>query len=216
MREDDFVRAVLADPKDNELLLVYSDWLEEQGDPDSDAKAEFLRLTVAPTTGKGRKGGKKAQRNRLQELAASLDTDWLAAVSRLQLENCQAKKQQAQQGPTQMRLNPGDFLCDRRWEDLRATDETAIRFCEGCEQNVHYCDTIMDARAHARQGHCVAVDLGVIRRKEDLRERRMWLGFPSEETLRQEEELARPDPVSSERQCRKEAGRKAIQGAFDE
>jgi uncharacterized protein (TIGR02996 family) len=81
MSEDDFLRAVLADPKDNELLLVYSDWLEERGDPDSDAKAEFLRLTVAPPMCNDR-----PRRDRLQELAALIDTDWLRVVSRLQLE----------------------------------------------------------------------------------------------------------------------------------
>src|SRR3954463_1776104 len=85
MGEDDFVRAVLADPKDNALLLVYSDWLEDQADAASTAKAEFLRLTGGPAKGQG---GKKARNPRLQELAATLDPGWLAVVSRLQLENC--------------------------------------------------------------------------------------------------------------------------------
>ena len=33
-----------------------------------------------------------------------------------------------------------------------------MRFCDGCKQSVHYCDTIMDARGHAQgdepRAHC--------------------------------------------------------------
>ena len=38
--------AILADPNDDINLLVYADWLEEQDDPGSLPRAEFLRLTV--------------------------------------------------------------------------------------------------------------------------------------------------------------------------
>src|SRR5262245_49317022 len=97
MDESDFLRSVLSAPKDDALLLVYSDWLEEQGDPASAAKAEFLRLTAAPARA-GRKGGKK-DRQRLQELASTLDTHWLAVVSRLQLENCPQKRAEGEVRP---------------------------------------------------------------------------------------------------------------------
>jgi uncharacterized protein (TIGR02996 family) len=200
MGEDDFIRAILADPKDNALLLVYSDWLEDQADPTSTDKAEFLRLSVAPP--ESDKAKEKTRTDRRQTLAATLDTSWLAVVSRLQIENCPAKQNKnARVRPVVE--NPSDFLCDRKWEALRPTDEQQIRFCEGCQKNVYYCDTITAAREHAKEGRCVAVDLGVIRRKEDLRQRLMWLGRPSEETLRREEELAKPDPVSAERERRK-------------
>jgi uncharacterized protein (TIGR02996 family) len=43
---DDLLRAILLAPEDAERRLVYADWLEEQGDPASLARAELLRLQV--------------------------------------------------------------------------------------------------------------------------------------------------------------------------
>src|SRR5206468_954565 len=101
---------------DDATLLVYSDWLEEQGDATAEAKAEFLRLTAA-------EGGpaEKKRGERLQALAAALDTGWLAVVSRLRIENCAEKRKE---GVPRVRVRPPlrfHFLCDRKWEDLRAT-----------------------------------------------------------------------------------------------
>jgi hypothetical protein len=96
-----------------------------------------------------------------------------------------------------------EYHCDRNWDELRTSQDLDVRFCERCQHNVHYCDTIMAARDHAEQGHCTAVDLGVIRRKDDLSPQRMWLGRPSVELLRKEEERMRPDPVSAERERRR-------------
>jgi uncharacterized protein (TIGR02996 family) len=198
MQEEDFLRAVCADPKDDALLKVYSDWLEEQGDAASAAKAEFLRLTAAPAE----EATKAARDARLHKLAVDLDTNWLAVVSRMQIENC-AKKRAVEQTFT-ARFSGFRFLCERKWEDLRTTDHGAERFCDDCQQGVHYCDTITEARQHARRGHCVAVDLGVIRRDGDLRERLLVMGLMSPEAARREEELERPDPVSAMRERRKQ------------
>jgi uncharacterized protein (TIGR02996 family) len=200
MREEGFLQAILDDPKAPATLLVYADWLEEQGDAVSTAKAEFLRLSVAPTSGPQTKKRKKARRKRLQQLAATLDTDWLAVVSRLPIESCQGKQARAESGSRRLTFN---YRCDRRWEDLRATDDRAVRFCDACQRNVHYCDTILAARKHASASHCIAVDLGVIRRDGDLEPQRMWLGRPSPETLRQEAERTKPDAVSAERERKK-------------
>jgi len=77
---------------------------------------------------------------------------------------------------------------------------------------VHYCDTIVTARQHAAEGHCIAVDLGVIRRDGDLTA--MWtmrVGRPSPGSVRRDEGLRRPDPVSEERERRKQEVRPADQ-----
>src|SRR5262249_6520087 len=136
--EGDFIRGILADPKDDALLLVYSDWLEDQGDPASVVKAEFLRTTVRPP----KKGNaeEKERRERLQTRAAALDTDWLGIVSRLPVENCHKKPEKGQPRAPQSKLF--QFLCSRKWEELRPADEKSVRYCESCDQNVHYCDTI--------------------------------------------------------------------------
>ncbi len=209
MTDDGFLRAILAEPGDDSPWLVYADWLEEKGDPGSTAKAEFLRVTVQLATATGKKGWKKARRKRLQDLAAKLDTNWLAVVSRLPIENCHGKRAEAEsQRSYVVRF---DYLCDRGWEDLQPTDDRAVRFCDGCRQNVHYCDTIMEARDHAQHGHCIAVDLGVIRREDDLAPRRMWMGRATPDVVRREQERMKPDPVSAarERQKRAEASKEA-------
>jgi uncharacterized protein (TIGR02996 family) len=199
MGEEAFLQSIHEAPKDDTLLLVYADWLEERGDDDSIARAEFLRVTVEYSAGSRTRGQRKARRKRLQHLAAVLDTDWLAVVSRLAIESCQGKRAAAEvrrRYPIRF-----DYQCDRRWEDLSATSDKAVRFCDSCLQNVHYCDTIIEAREHARAGHCIAVDLGVIRREGDLgpQRRRLMLGRIGPAMIQREQELLRPDPVSAER-----------------
>ena len=200
MTEDVFLRAMLDNPRDDVSCLVYADWLDEQGNAESIAKAEFLRLTVQLAAGSETKGKRRATRTRLRQLAAKLDTNWLAVVSRLRIENC-TQKQSPGSGVIPLHF---EFLCDRRWEDMQATEDRTVRFCHTCQQNVHYCDTIMQAREHARQWHCVAIDLGIKRREGDLERPHMWLGRPSPETVRAEEDRMLPDPVSAERERRKQ------------
>jgi uncharacterized protein (TIGR02996 family) len=202
--ESAFLKQLQSEPSDDATRLVYADWLDEQDDAVSADKAEFLRVTAALAAQPGE--ASEERQKRLQRLAATLDTDWLAVVSRLGIENCQGKRKEAESQPIYpIRF---DYLCDRRWEDLEPTDDQAVRFCDGCKHNVHYCDTIMEAREHAHKRHCIAVDLGVIRRERDLEPRLSFVGWPSEETLRQEEERMTPDPVSAEREQRKQQKRK--------
>ena len=46
-REEDLLRAVLADPDDDAPRLVLADWLEDRGDADSLARGELIRVQVA-------------------------------------------------------------------------------------------------------------------------------------------------------------------------
>jgi uncharacterized protein (TIGR02996 family) len=202
--DEPFLTKLHADPADDTTRLVYADWLEEQGDDVSIAKAEFLRLTV-DLAGQTKKRERSKREKRLQELAAGLDTDWLPVVSHLAVENCHA---QEQEGTLAGRPIVFEVLCDKKWQGLRPTEDHAVRFCEGCQQHVHYCDTIVAARRHAAEGHCIAVDLGVIRRPGDLQTSiMMLLGRPSPQELRRERELNEPDKVSAERERRKQQHR---------
>lgn len=231
--ETGFLRAILNEPGNNDLRLIYADWLEEQNDPVAAAKAEFLRLTVqgpdlpapepkknvpAPKARKTKlvrdlarqlfptNGMSEAElrQQRLRELAAELGTDWLAVTSRLPVENCPTRRKETAR--RDLDRPPFQFLCDRRWQDLRATEDGTVRFCEGCQQQVHYCGTIGEARDHAEEGHCIAIDLGIVRRDRDLRPpaSMMVLGRPSPDFLREEEERLKPDPVSVAREQRKQ------------
>jgi uncharacterized protein (TIGR02996 family) len=200
LTEDVFLANLLKTPTDDAIRLVYADWLDEQGDATSAAKAEFLRLTVQLASTMSRKGQKKKLRKLLQQQAAALDTDWLAVVSRLPIEYCLAKRMEGEEVRSRFAF---DFLCDRRWEELKPSENRAVRFCDACRQNVHYCDTITEARRHAWDGHCIAVDLGVIRRERDLEPELMMLGMPTSSFLRREQERMQPDAVSAERERRK-------------
>lgn len=206
--EDDFLRKLLDDPADETARLVYADWLDERGDPASRDKAHFLRLTVRSRQPRR----PKRIDEQLQELAAKLDTDWLTVVSRLRVENCRTRRL------TDAKLDEHrrqfSFLCDRTWDEMTPTADAAVRHCEACDRNVHYCDTIVVARRHAAHGRCVALDLGVIRRPGDLFPRRVMIrGRINIELVRQiraeERERNRPDPVSEERERRKREQRQS-------
>lgn len=60
------------------------------------------------------------------------------------------------------------FECDRRWDEMTATESDDVRFCSKCQESVVYCDTIGQAREHAGAGRCVAVDHRVTRHPGDL------------------------------------------------
>ena len=45
-----------------------------------------------------------------------------------------------------------------------------MRFCDACERQVFYCDSIQQAQIHARLGDCVAIDPGIARTPGDLDE----------------------------------------------
>lgn len=160
--EQDFLRKLLDRPADDTALLVYADWLDEQGGAGSKAKAGFIRfeLEAAERLATLPEGdpSRVAIINRLRDLARDLDPGWLAVVSRPVLEACR------------FRL---EFECPMQWERLTTTDDAKVRFCESCRQNVHYCDTIEEAREHAWKGGCVAVALPLVRHPLDLKPRLM-------------------------------------------
>ncbi len=199
--EDDFLRKLLENPTDDTVRLVYADWLDERGDPESQTKARFLRLTVRLNERKKPGRWRTALRDEMQPLAAKLPTDWLAVVSRLRIDLCGAK---TAGGGLEFGRRQFELVCHRDWAHLMPTDKDGVRFCDECEENVHYCDTIVAARRHARQGHCVAVDLGIIRRGNDLAPARgrMLMGRVRADAIRRPLR-DRVDDVSREREERK-------------
>src|SRR5262245_40573720 len=105
---DALLQTLAETPKDDDARLVYADWLEERGEL---LKAEFLRITVSLNTENRSKGKRKTERKRLQELAAQLETDWLAVVSRLKIENCpKTRNQPWRRIPLDITFH---FVCDK-------------------------------------------------------------------------------------------------------
>jgi hypothetical protein len=94
--------------------------------------------------------GDAVERRRFDELCAMLASDWLRLMTREALLNCG----QARGQPRRVRFA---FVCERRWESLAPTEAPTVRACEGCGEQVHRCDSVREAEAHAKQGHCIAV-----------------------------------------------------------
>jgi uncharacterized protein (TIGR02996 family) len=70
------------DADDATTLLVYADWLDEQGD---DGRAAFLRLQQRVLTLRHRQTGFSDLSKQLSRLGRALDPAWLAVVSRPRL-----------------------------------------------------------------------------------------------------------------------------------
>ena len=141
-RKVGFLEAIFASPDDPAPRLVYADWLEEQGDEVSLNRAEFLRIECQlDTLPRGDRRRRKLQA-RLRELAPILDGDWWRFLDWSPVDHC-------------VKFS---FRCPKRWHTLQLTDDPAVRHCDACDQNVHYCDDIAEARKHAAQGRCVALD----------------------------------------------------------
>jgi uncharacterized protein (TIGR02996 family) len=199
--EDDFLRKLSEAPTDDTIRMVYADWLDELDDEESRAKARFLRVTVQLMGPIQRVGWRRPREKELSQLAARLPTDWLAVVSRLRVDNCGAKRGGNERSEFYERQF--DFVCDKTWDQMTPTSDPTVRLCASCQQNVHYCDTITEARKQAQYGHCVAVDLGIIRRGGDLGPPMMMLGRVSPSELEREKERCAVDAVSREREERK-------------
>src|SRR5438477_6022666 len=67
-------RAVVEAPDDDAVRLVYADWLDDNGDPDS---AEFIRLQVRLAGMSAKDAGRPEAERREQELLAAHADEWL-------------------------------------------------------------------------------------------------------------------------------------------
>jgi hypothetical protein len=89
---------------------------------------------------------------------------------------------------------------------MKPTGDGKVRHCETCRKSVYFCDNLADAREHSEAGHCIAIDLGVIRRDGDLMPPTFFTGQPSREDVRKSYE-ADVDPISRARlDARQQAG----------
>jgi uncharacterized protein (TIGR02996 family) len=149
-----FLHALHDRPDDDTTRLVYADWLDDQDDPQAHRRSLYLRLEHALAGLSEDDPGRLDLEQQLRDLAHGLPSDWTARVSKRRLENCSISFR---------------FRCPKQWEQLTPTDDGAtVRFCEACEKNVYYCDSIEEARSHAEREHCIAIDARVARSPDDL------------------------------------------------
>jgi uncharacterized protein (TIGR02996 family) len=125
-----FLVKLRAHPSDDELRLVYADWLVDRGDPASLAKAAFLRAQVAGAP--------------MQD-TPPVEPDWLGRVDRTTIENCRLPWPQRR-------------YCPQQWQELIPRGRSGrIRFCAECGREVHHCASPEEVGALVEQGWCVAV-----------------------------------------------------------
>lgn len=79
---DAFLEAILQNPNDDTPRLVYADWLDEQGDPPSAARAEFIRVQCALANGCLRPRRADLER-RQQEFIEQYRNEWAQPIRRL-------------------------------------------------------------------------------------------------------------------------------------
>jgi uncharacterized protein (TIGR02996 family) len=131
---------------------VYADWLEERGEL---VRASFLRVQdqlvgVRPDDDRFR-----VLTAQLGALAAQIDAGWRIRIASPSVERCGAAF---------------DFRCPMTWSALQPTARDGVRHCNGCQRDVYYALSVGEARAFAKQGHCVALDAASARWPRDLAE----------------------------------------------
>jgi uncharacterized protein (TIGR02996 family) len=159
--ESAFLDVIRSKPDDDVTRLVYADWLDEQGAKASADKSAFLRLHCELGQAQDAKVFLDLSK-RMFNMAKQLDAAWLGVVSNMKIENCELQF---------------EFQCPKRWDKLRPTIRDDVRFCDACQQAVYFCRSVSEARDHAWQGHCVAVQLGLPRAERDLQASGMTVGF---------------------------------------
>lgn len=146
--EREFLTLIHERPHDEGLRQVFADWLEEGGDE----RAEFFRLDARLAQLGPSDPERRELLRRWRDRRDGLPPEWRRLLSRSVVENCG------------LSLHP----CPQKWNSLDATLEAGVRHCWACDQQVHYCQSLEELRAHARAGHCVAIDSQVSHQPRDL------------------------------------------------
>jgi uncharacterized protein (TIGR02996 family) len=80
--KEPFVQEILANPDDDAPRLVFADWLEERGDPDETARAEFIRVQVERSLLAGRDPRRAELAARESALLDAHQDAWLKPLPR--------------------------------------------------------------------------------------------------------------------------------------
>jgi uncharacterized protein (TIGR02996 family) len=131
---------------------VYADWLDDRGLAD---EAAFVRTQdqLAAVRRKGDRVALHVLGNLARGSASQLDVLWRRRVGRPTIERCAAEF---------------EFRCPKDWGELEQTGNPNMRFCGACDKPVYYAASIDEARDHAANRECVALDLGAARSERDL------------------------------------------------
>jgi uncharacterized protein (TIGR02996 family) len=114
-KDEDFIQAILAAPDDDNLRLIYADWLEEQGDP----RGPYLREEVKQFRSRRRTKGAA-----LRSLQAQVDLMWAEMVSRVPFGILVPGLTLSDTGP---KIGPADLKkIEKRWQERLPQDYAAF------------------------------------------------------------------------------------------
>lgn len=132
MSEDALLAAVLAAPLEDAPRLVYAKWLEDRGD----LRGQFLRVSVRLEALARREAPLEMSakvlwvreiaglRKRLRELRQVVPVEWALRLFRGRIEHCN---------------RGGGASCPGRWDRLRETQDTTVRYGSHCMRYVWFC-----------------------------------------------------------------------------
>jgi uncharacterized protein (TIGR02996 family) len=80
---DAFLQDILAHPDDDAPRLIFADWLEEQGDAGSAARAEFIRIQCALAAGQMSQQRRAELQNREHQILNEWEKEWVRPIRRL-------------------------------------------------------------------------------------------------------------------------------------
>ncbi len=155
--EKAFLQAILDNPEDEAIRLIYADWLDEH---DRDTQANWLRIESF-AQGKLREGLDCSNEfEQMRELFAKIDPQWRGLVSRGKIENCRVYNK----------------ACPQVWQTLEKPnlfDEDAernhlTRRCEICEREVHLTTSQTEAQARLWVDQLVIVPVCLVLHGDDL------------------------------------------------
>ncbi|MCX5742117.1 MAG: TIGR02996 domain-containing protein [Proteobacteria bacterium] len=136
--EQRFLAELRTNPIDRATRMVYTDWLEEHGDP---TRASFLRRDEVA-------GPDDAE---LRTLAPPDDAAWRAVTSRAPISQC-----------VELAVR-----CPKRWDALVATAVDDVRHCTTCQQDVYFVTSVDEARRRGALRQCIAIDASLTRHATD-------------------------------------------------
>jgi hypothetical protein len=53
--------------------------------------------------------------------------------------------------------NDFEFICPKKWSELKSTYVEGIRHCHVCKKNVYWCHSADEVKLHVSVNHCIAL-----------------------------------------------------------
>jgi len=223
--EWEYIKDLSKDPGNEKLLDEYMEWMQDelQRYRDCESSRHLLHSSDYFDKISFLEAQENGDDDKMQIYAAKSNPNWLAIVCKVPIINCgRPNPEERKRLETWWKMSSSshreetldewlenhnqfemDFVCPKTWDEMKPTENRAVRFCEECKKNVYFCDNIIEARDLGNQGCCIGIDMGVIRKEGDLYGECAIFGNPSAATIAKNKAKALPDRISAKRIMKK-------------